>query len=279
MRPMMRLFLGLVALVGIMAAVAIGLPAHVTVARSVVINAPESAVFPYLNEMRRFEDWSPWQQRDPKLDLTFSGPAQGKGAQVDWTSDVRSIGTGSMEITESEPNRNIDLVVDFNGLEGTSSYDIAPSGSGSKVTWSFGYETGTSPFKRWKGLMLDGLVGAEYRAGLDKLKERIETERRPTAPAIMTPPVGEAVEGQPSAALPPGATLPGGAPGQPGDAGGPGASVPMGAVPPAAGEPGAPAAGAAPEAAEPQTAEPAQQAVTPAPAPRPKRQQRRRSQR
>jgi hypothetical protein len=87
-----------------------------------------------------------------------------------------------MEITGSDPNRHVDLVVRFNGMDGTSYYEIGPSGSGSKVTWGFGYDAGTSPFGRWKGLMLDRIVGAEYRDGLTKLKDRIETERGPTAP-------------------------------------------------------------------------------------------------
>ena len=83
---------------------------------------------------------------------------------------------------------------------------IAPSGSGSKVTWSFGYDSGTSPLKRWKALMLDGFVGAEYRTGLDRLKEKIESERRPTEPTIsVAPEGGESSESeQPAAALPPG---------------------------------------------------------------------------
>ena len=174
MRPMTRLVLGLVVLVGISAAVSLGLPSHVTVTRSVVINAPEPIVFPYLNNLHQFSDWSPWQLRDPKLAVSYAGPESGKGATVQWTSQVPSIGTGSMEITGSEPNRHIDLAVNFNGLDGTSSYDISPAGSGSKVTWAFGYDSGTSPLKRWKALMLDGFVGSEYRAGLDRLKEKIE---------------------------------------------------------------------------------------------------------
>ena len=237
MRPMTRLFLGIVFLVGILAAVALGLPAHVTVNRSVVINAPEPVVFPYLDNLHRFAEWSPWALRDPQLAVSYSGPEQGKGAKIQWTSKVPSIGTGTMEITESEPSRHIDLLVDFNGLDGTSSFDIAPSGSGSKVTWSFGYDSGTSPLKRWKALMLDGFVGAEYRTGLDRLKEKIESERRPTEPTIsVAPEGGESSETeQPAAALPPGQAAP-------------------------------PAGAAAPADAQPDAAE----AATPAPAPAPK---------
>ncbi len=190
MSPIMRLVLGIVALVAILAAVSLGLPGHVTVSRSVVINAPESAIYPYLNTMKNFSDWSPWRIRDPNLQMTFSGPEQGKGAHVDWVSGVKSIGTGSMEIVEGDPNRNIDLTVNFNGLEGTSAYTIVPAGSGSKMTWSFSYDTGSSPLKRWRGVMIDNLVGPEYIAGLEKLKASIEGERRPHAPAAAPAPAG-----------------------------------------------------------------------------------------
>ena len=231
MRPLMRLVLGLVGLVAILAAVAVGLPAHVTVARSVVINAPESAVFPYVNNLHRLGDWSPWKLRDPQLTMTYGGPEEGKGAQIQWTSQKPSIGTGSMSISDSNLNRSVELAANLNNVEGTSTFEIAPSGSGSKLTWSFGYDTGSSPLKRWKALMLDSFIGAEYRAGLDKLKEKIEADRRPLAsPTLSVTPPAPSVSSQPeqpSAALPGGAAPSGTsvpptgtpAPGQPAQAG------------------------------------------------------------
>ena len=231
MRPLMRLMLGLVGLVAILAAVAVGLPAHVTVARSVVINAPESAVFSYVNNLHRLGDWSPWKLRDPQLTMTYGGPEEGKGAQIQWTSQKPSIGTGSMSISDSNLNRSVELAANFNNVEGTSTFEIAPSGSGSKLTWSFGYDTGSSPLKRWKALMLDSFIGAEYRAGLDKLKEKIEADRRPLAsPTLSVTPPAPSVSSQPeqpSAALPGGAAPSGTsvpptgtpAPGQPAQAG------------------------------------------------------------
>lgn len=208
MRPIMRLILGLCALAVILLGVAFALPGQVTIARSVVINAPESIVFPYLNDLHRFGDWSPWAARDPELAATFSGPDQGKGAKVEWTSSKPSVGAGSMQITESNPNRHIDLAVNFNGLDGTSYYEVVPSGSGSKVTWGFGYESGTSPLKRWKGLLLDRYVGAEYRDALAKLKDKIESERKPVAPPA-PPTAAIGTPEQPSAVAPDGAAAPG----------------------------------------------------------------------
>jgi Polyketide cyclase / dehydrase and lipid transport len=256
MRPMMRLVLGIFVLLGILGAVAVGLPAHVTVARSVVINAPESAVFPYVNNLHRFSDWSPWKLRDPQLVVTYGGPEEGKGAQIQWTSQKPSIGNGSMEIGNSELNRAVDLAVNFNNLEGTSSFDIGPAGSGSKLTWNFGYDTGSSPIKRWKALMLDGFIGAEYRAGLDKLKEKIEADRRPTAA-----PGGVSTQTeQPSAALPPAGAVPQAGAGQP-PSGTPAAG--QGAVPAGAGSQTA----STPTGTQTGATAPAADAATPAPAP------------
>jgi hypothetical protein len=233
--------------------VALALPGHVTVARSVVINAPEPVIFPYLNNLHRFGDWSPWAARDPQLTVAYSGPEQGKGAKVEWTSNKPSVGAGSMEIVESSPNRHIDLAVSFNGLDGTSYYEVGPSGSGSKVTWGFGYESGTSPLKRWKGLLLDRYIGAEYRDALAKLKDKIETERKPVAPM---PPSATIVPEQPGAVAP-GVAPEGAVPGTPAPAEAPVAEQPQAAPtatdPAATQAPPPPAAQPAPAASSTRT--------------------------
>ena len=275
MRPLVRLVLGLVGLVAILAAVAVGLPAHVTVARTVVINAPESAVFPYVNNLHRFGDWSPWKLRDPQLAITYGGPEEGKGALIQWTSQKPSIGTGNMQISDSNLNRSVELAANFNNLEGTSSFEIAPSGSGSKITWSFGYDTGSSPLKRWKALMLDGFVGSEYRAGLDRLKETVEADRRPlTSPTPSVTPAPSGVSSQPEQ---PSAALPGGVAGAPAP---PGGTTPSGQPGQAApGAPAAPATGSqtAGTPSSPQTGATTTvpETTAPAPAPPPKKKRRR----
>jgi hypothetical protein len=157
-----------------------------------VINAPEGAVFPYVTNLHKFNDWSPWAARDPQLSVTYSGPESGKGAHTEWVSSQKAIGTGLMEITEADPNRHVELVVNFDDLEGTTFYDIVPAGSGSKVTWGFGHNAGTSPLARWKGLMLDRLIGGEFQSGLVKLKEKVEADRAPTTPPAAPPPVATA---------------------------------------------------------------------------------------
>lgn len=208
MAPLMRLILGLGVLVLILAAVALGLPAHVTVARSVVINAPEHVIYPYLNDLRHFPKWSPWAARDPNMKVTYSGPPEGKGAKIAWASDEPTVGNGSMEITETNPSHSMNLAADYNGLVGTSTYELTPSGAGSKVTWTFGYDTGSSPLKRWKALMLDGFIGAEYAVGLDKLRHWVEADRKPIRQPVTVAPQA-APQGMSVPEAMPGETAPG----------------------------------------------------------------------
>lgn len=233
MGPLVRLILGLGALVLILAGVALGLPAHVTVSRSVVINAPEHVIYPYLNDLRSFPKWSPWAARDPNMKVTFSGPPQGAGAKIDWASEEPSVGTGSMEIVKGNPPHSMDIAADYNGVAGTSTYTLEPSGAGSKVTWSFGYDTGSSPLKRWKALMLDGFIGAEYAVGLDKLRHWIEAERKPIQqPSVVAPPAAPDAEGSAVPEAMPGETAVPRTPAQAAPAQAPAAAAPADTPPP-----------------------------------------------
>lgn len=208
MKPVLRLVLGVVALVVILAGVAVTLPDHVYVARTIVINAPEGAIFPHLNDLRKVAVWSPWAQRDADLKVDFSGQPEGKGAHMAWSSDDPSIGDGSMDITDSEKPRKVDYTVDYGGLEGTSYLLVSPSGSGSKVTWGYGYNSGTNLYKRWKGLMLDRLVGTDYQLGLARLKAIVEEERAPEESVIRprqaAPAQAVPSDSEPAPAAPPG---------------------------------------------------------------------------
>jgi uncharacterized membrane protein len=189
MRPITRLAVGLAGLLAILLGVAMALPDHVNVARSVTINAPEGVVYTYVNNLRRFPEWSPWAARDPNARRTFSGPAEGRGARMEWESDEPSVGSGSMQIRESLTNRRVELAIVLEGAdEATAYYDLVPSGSGSRVTWGYHAAIGNNPLKRWRGLMLDRWVGSEFEDGLARLKALVEGNGRPAAaPSTVAP--------------------------------------------------------------------------------------------
>jgi hypothetical protein len=178
MHPLKRLVLGVLLMAILLVVVAFALPQQITVARSKIINAPESDVFPYVNSLKRFNEWSPWAMRDPETKYVYSGPEEGKGAQMEWSSDHPDVGKGMLEIIESETNRFVRVALDI-GVKGKAnvSYQLKPSGAGTRVVWVFEMDVGNNPVRRWMGLTLDRWVGQDYEEGLERLEKVVEARR------------------------------------------------------------------------------------------------------
>src|SRR4051794_11252735 len=82
------------------------------VERSAIINSPASTVFANVNDLRKWEDWSPWAKVDPNCTMTYEGPAAGNGSSVHWSGNNK-VGEGRMTITESRPGELIRIALDF----------------------------------------------------------------------------------------------------------------------------------------------------------------------
>lgn len=152
------------------------LPSSTAVERSIVVRAPADKVFPHLNGMRAFHAWSPWSAIDPETVFEFSGPEQGVGSRMHWSSGNQQVGQGSQEITLSVPDREVETLLQFGDKgNGTATFLLEPEGNGTRVRWRFSTDFGWDLFSRYVGLMLDGMIGAQYDKGLQDLKARIET--------------------------------------------------------------------------------------------------------
>jgi uncharacterized protein YndB with AHSA1/START domain len=167
--------LGFVGLVVVLAGIGFALPRTVDVERSIVIAAQPEDVFPYLNSLKMFNQWSPWAGYDPDTVYVFSGPETGKGAKSEWSSDHPNVGSGSQEITESQPNTLVRTNLDF-GAEGVAHgyYKLSSVEAGTLVIWGFETDMGASPVGRYMGLMMDKWVGGDFEVGLANLKTLVE---------------------------------------------------------------------------------------------------------
>ena len=177
MRFLKRLLIGLVLLVAAFATVVWFQPDDYRLTRSTVIAAPASAIFPYVNDLRHWEDWSPWAKLDPNAKVSFEGPLAGPGAMFHWSGNDK-VGAGTMTITESKPNERIATRTDFTRpFEGTSNADFVfwqrgdPSQVTTQVTWSM---SGKQTFIG-KAICLfmptEKMVGPEFEKGLAALKQ------------------------------------------------------------------------------------------------------------
>src|SRR5258708_7153275 len=76
------------------------------------VSAPAAVVFAQVNDLHKWEAWSPWDKIDPALKKTFEGPPAGTGTIYSWAGNSK-VGEGRMTITESRPNELILIKLEF----------------------------------------------------------------------------------------------------------------------------------------------------------------------
>ena len=166
------------AVIGILALAIVGtgffIPSRFEVARSTVINAPAEKVYDLIADPRLWAKWSAWNERDPSMDVAFSGPPFGQGAKWSWKS--RSEGNGTMEFTRVEPNRRVEYSLWFPeyGMKSGGAFTLDAAPTGAKVTWTNAGDVGTNPLKHYLAMMMDRMVGPDFERGLANLKALAE---------------------------------------------------------------------------------------------------------
>jgi effector-binding domain-containing protein len=179
--------IGLVALVVVALGVAFLLPRNIKFERSTVVKATPEEIFAVVNDLTRFNEWSPWNKKDPKTKYTIEGAPTGVGAKMTWTSEA--LGNGSQEIIESEPFKTVKTKLEFTG-EGPSyaTFTLQPGDGGTKVTWGFETDLGSNPIARYMGLMIEHWVSPDYEEGLASLKALVEAQADASTKAALADP-------------------------------------------------------------------------------------------
>jgi effector-binding domain-containing protein len=170
-----KVLTGLVVLVVLIAIVGLLLPRHVVVKRSVTINRPPSLIYATVNSFALFPKWSPWQDLDPNMSQTTEGPREGVGAKLIWKGNDK-VGSGTQVITASTPDQSVASDLDFGDMGAAKSLvTFAPDGSMTRATWSVDVDMGGNPIGHYVGLIMDGMLGKDFAAGLGKLKTLVES--------------------------------------------------------------------------------------------------------
>jgi len=182
MRLIRNILFSIVILIVVFLAGAYVLPAKVSVSRDIVINAPVASVFPHVNDLRKFQQWSPWAVIDTDMKVVYSGAETGKGQIMAWTSKDPNVGSGSQKITHVVVNELVETKLDFGEMGfATAAWHLqsknTDKGDGTQVSWSFHTDLGGNPLNRWMGLLFDSWIGKDYDKGLNMLKEIVEKEK------------------------------------------------------------------------------------------------------
>jgi hypothetical protein len=178
--------LEIVAIIAVVLAIAIAIvlilastkPATFSIQRSAVMQAPAEAIFPLINNFHQWTKWSPWENKDPALKRSYSGPESGKGAIYAWDGN-KNVGSGRMEILDASSPSKITIKLDFLKpfeAHNTAEFTFVPErdATTTNVIWVM---RGPSSFmsKVMQVFMnFDKMIGKDFETGLTNLKTLTE---------------------------------------------------------------------------------------------------------
>ena len=173
---LIKILLILAAAIVVLLIVAALRPDNFRVARSATVAAPTAVVFEQVNDLHRFQDWSPWAKLDPQCKVEFSGPPAGNGASFSWAGN-NQVGAGRMSLVESRPNELIRFRLDFlKPFAGTAEaeFTFKPDGDRTLVTWSM-FGKNSFPAKIASLFInCDDMIGKQFEKGLVNLNSVTE---------------------------------------------------------------------------------------------------------
>lgn len=116
--------------------------------------------------------------RDASMKTTYSGPASGPGAAVDFDGNAE-VGSGRVSITETQPATLVKMrlqMVKPMEADNQVEFKLVPQGGSTVVSWTM---QGHCPFAAkiiHVIFDMDTMVGGDFALGLSNLKKLVEAQ-------------------------------------------------------------------------------------------------------
>lgn len=175
---MKKIGLGLLVVIALLVVVGLVAPKDYAVAESITVRAPPDHVHRYVGDLRRWPEWTPWQEHDPTIVTTYGERTAGVGASQSWAGKD---GEGELTLTRSDPNSGIAyqmaFIMDQTRIPASGALAYTPTDGGTEVTWTMeGSWKGAVPpvLDGWMKILSPWMIGSEFQRGLAKLKQVVE---------------------------------------------------------------------------------------------------------
>lgn len=152
------------------------------------IQAPTSMIFENVNDFKNWQQWGPWMEEDPGLNIIYADTTVGKGASYSWTSEM--MGDGSMETIAVTENESIDQKMVFISPMGESPSEVywrfKPTDNGTEVSWGMKGEQSfmEKVFMAFQSEDFETNVREMYQKGLNNLEKIIQDEMNQYSVAV-----------------------------------------------------------------------------------------------
>jgi hypothetical protein len=173
-----KIIIGVFALIFGFLVLAAGQPEEYEISRKLPMNVSPMVVFEEVNDLHRWQNWSPWEKIDPDMKKSYTGASSGVGASYAWAGNGQ-VGEGRMTIIESHPGRLVRLKLEFlKPFKDTVNAELSfePKGDETIVRWNM---YGKRNFMgKAIGLVMncDKIMGPQFEQGLADLKTVAESK-------------------------------------------------------------------------------------------------------
>jgi len=150
-------------------------PGTFRVQRTRIIHAGPRKIVPLIEDFHAWRSWSPYEKLDPAMKKVLTGAQKGKGAVYAWEGNVKA-GAGRMEIIDSSTSQvriKLDFIKPF-ATQNVAEFILEPKCGSTNVTWSIQGPSSYLAKVATTFLSMDRLVGRDFEAGLENLKELAE---------------------------------------------------------------------------------------------------------
>lgn len=140
------------------------------------INAPIEKVFPYISDLKKGSEWSPFEKVDPNMKKDYQGPSDQVGAKLVFEGN-RDAGSGSVEILKIVPNESVELRLIMTApmkAENLVVYQVAKDGEGTRFTWSMSGDGGYLGKLVTFFIDCEKMITDQFRKGIVNLKSIVE---------------------------------------------------------------------------------------------------------
>lgn len=140
------------------------------------VSASPEKVFPMINDLNNWEQWSPWKEKDPNMTQAYSEITLGKDAWYSWKGD-KNVGYGKLTILEAIPNEKIETLLNYEDHSpAKGSFVLTPAENGTNVTWTIELQSSKNPiisklFGGYRYLMMKFFLGKDFNKGLENLNK------------------------------------------------------------------------------------------------------------
>ncbi len=170
-----KIFLSFFVIVALVFVVSLFFPHHYKIEKSVTINKPIYQSFSFMNDIKNWEKWSPWNKDiDSSMKFFYSKNTVGKDAKFYFRGNL--VGIGYLSISESVPNEMIQTFLNINEQELTShaTFRFTDLGNKTQLSWIDEGDVGYNPILRFMVPSKIENTELAFSEGLMKIKIAIE---------------------------------------------------------------------------------------------------------